>query len=187
MQRALIFDCFGVLYQGSLQHLRQLASDDVQQQLTDLSHASDYGYISRNEYMQRVAELTGLTTQQVEDIIETDHVRNEAMIEVVRASRHTHKTALLSNVGRGIIRQLFTPSELTELFDVVVLSSEVGLVKPYPEIYELTAQQLGVPTERCYMIDDMPANIDGARAVGMDGVVFESASQVRAALHTQPS
>lgn len=182
MIRALIFDCFGVLYQGSLEHLRQLTPPAQQQELTDLSHASDYGYISRDEYMQRVGEIVGLSAGEIEAIISTDHVRSTAMVELVREVRKTHKTALLSNVGRGIIRQLFTNEELEELFDVVVLSSDAGVVKPYPAIYELTATRLGVPANECYMIDDMPGNIDGARAVGMDGVVFESVTQLQTML-----
>ena len=182
MIRALIFDCFGVLYQGSLEHLRQLTPPENQQELTDLSHASDYGYISRDDYMQRVGDIVGLSASGVEAIISTDHVRSTAMVELVREMRKTHKTALLSNVGRGIIRQLFTDEELEDLFDVVVLSSEVGVVKPYPAIYELTAERLGVPAHECTMIDDMPGNIEGAKMVGMDGIVFESVTQLRAAL-----
>ncbi len=57
-----------------------------------------------------------------------------------------------------------------ELFDVVIDSSEVGVRKPDPRIYELTAERLGVRPDRAVFLDDHPANVAGARAVGMAAV-----------------
>jgi HAD superfamily hydrolase (TIGR01509 family) len=77
---------------------------------------------------------------------------------------------------------LFTTEELAELFDSVVLSSEVGMIKPHPEIYELTARRLQLLTRECLMIDDMAANIEGAQAVGMEGVIFTTTQETVAAI-----
>lgn len=55
-------------------------------------------------------------------------------------------------------------------FDVVVDSSEVGLRKPDPAIYRLTAGLLGAAPERCAFLDDHPGNVAGAEAVGMVGI-----------------
>jgi len=58
----------------------------------------------------------------------------------------------------------------TELFDEVVISGEVGLRKPEPEIYRLAAERLGVPPGECAFVDDLASNVRGAAAVGMVGV-----------------
>ncbi len=82
------------------------------------------------------------------------------------------KTALLSNSwgGEGYPRETFD-----FLFDTVVLSGDVGYRKPQPEIYRMTASQLGLEPEDCVFVDDLKSNIVGAEAVGMVGV-----------LHTDP-
>jgi HAD superfamily hydrolase (TIGR01509 family) len=59
---------------------------------------------------------------------------------------------------------------LDELFDVSVISGEVGLHKPQPEIYELVVDRLGVPAADCAFVDDLRENCEGAEAVGMTAV-----------------
>lgn len=58
-----------------------------------------------------------------------------------------------------------------DVFDVVVDSSEVGLRKPDPAIYELTLARLGVEAEHAVFLDDHPTNVEAAQALGMGGVV----------------
>lgn len=179
MIRGIIFDCFGVLYRGSLEHLSELVPADRRQELMDLSHGSDYGYISREDYFQQVGALASLSAGEIEKLTAAQHIRNESLMTVVRSLRPQYKVALLSNVGRGVIERLFTTSELEDLFDVVVLSNEVGMVKPYAEIYELTAARLNLTPQECLMIDDLLVNIEGAQATGMRGIVYQSTEQVQ--------
>jgi len=68
---------------------------------------------------------------------------------------------------------------LSRYLDWSFVSCETGLRKPAAEAYEHAARALGVPPERCVFVDDRPKNVDAARAVGMRGVVFESAEQLR--------
>jgi len=60
--------------------------------------------------------------------------------------------------------------ELDHCFDAMVLSCEVGMVKPEPGIYQLAADQLGVAPAECVFVDDVPSYVAGAMAVGMTGV-----------------
>jgi HAD superfamily hydrolase (TIGR01509 family) len=178
MIRGIIFDCFGVLYQGSIAHLYELVPEASRAELMNLSLSSDYGYVTRDDFVAQVCSLTGKTAREIEMIMQSDHIRNTALVTYVRTLRPQYKLALLSNVGRGVIDQLFNDEELHELFDTVVLSSEVGMIKPDPDIYRLTLQRMtGVAPDECIMIDDIPANTDGAEAVGMHGVVFNTTAQ----------
>lgn len=179
MIRGVIFDCFGVLYRGSLTHLAELVPPERRQDVHDLSHASDYGYIEHDEYFVRLGELVGKPAKEVEAIIRARHIRNDLLIDLIRELKPHYKIGLLSNVGRGVMDELFPPEERAGLFDAVVLSSDIGMVKPHPEIYEYTLQRLGVMAEESVMIDDLVDNIDGARQVGMQGIVYESPEQLR--------
>lgn len=178
MIRGVIFDCFGVLYEGSLEYLAQQAPPERREVVYDVNRSADYGYISRSEYVQSMAELIGLQPDEVEKIARQRHIRNKPLIDFVRSLRPHCKTALLSNVGQNVIETLFTPGELARLFDAVVLSWELGTGKPYPEIYELTASRLGLQPEECVMIDDLPRNVEGAELAGMKGLLYSSVRQV---------
>lgn len=59
------------------------------------------------------------------------------------------------------------------------LSYEVGMLKPEPDFYLLAGRNIGVPPERCFFVDDVQRNVNGARAVGMDAELFIDAPTLR--------
>ena len=61
---------------------------------------------------------------------------------------------------------------IDELFDVVVDSSEVGMRKPDPRVYELTCERIGVATTAAAFVDDNTENVAAARRLGMEVVLF---------------
>jgi putative hydrolase of the HAD superfamily len=89
-------------------------------------------------------------------------------------------TALLSNSwGLDYPREGWD-----ELFDAVVISGEVGLRKPQPEIYELAATRLGLRPEECVFVDDLAPNIRGAATTGMVGILHRDPEATLAELET---
>lgn len=181
--RGIIFDCFGVICHGSLDYLRSITPPERLQELNDLSHASDYGHVTPEEYAQKISEIIGRPADEIARLTREQRVKSSEMMELVRSLRPQYKTAMLSNIGRGVMNELFTPEELDELFDTVVLSSDEGVVKPHPEAYELAAQRLGLMPEECVMIDDIPVNVRGAEMTGMSGVVCQNFDQCKIDLH----
>lgn len=178
--KGIIFDCFGVLYVGSLQGLYDMTSREKWGELHDLSIGSDYGYISRDDYLAGLSALTGRPLEEIEAQQARSHVRNEALIEYLRELKKTHKIGLLSNVGRDLIEELFSEAERAELFDCMVLSYEVGIVKPHPQIYRIAAERLNLNPSQCLMVDDLEKNIEGADAAGMHGLVYSSFDTLKA-------
>ena len=87
------------------------------------------------------------------------------MADVVRRARRAGlRTAVLSNADR-------VRPGLAGLAGLVLVSGEVGLRKPDPALFALCAARLGVPPAACVLVDDSPANVRGAVAAGMVGVV----------------
>lgn len=105
---------------------------------------------------------------------------NDRMQAVAQAIAQAYKSALLTNGVKEWrhLRELCAP----HLFDVIVDSCEVGLRKPEPAIYGLVCERLGVRPEEAVFIDDIPLNVEGAEAVGMQGIVFVSTEQAIDAL-----
>ena len=72
------------------------------------------------------------------------------------------------------------------LFDDIVCSAEVGMAKPEPAIYVLAAERLGLEPRECVFVDDLDTNVEAARQVGMQAVLFskDKGDDLRAQLAT---
>lgn len=79
----------------------------------------------------------------------------------------------------GMVRHEF---EFFNLFDEILLSGEVKLIKPEPEIFELFLQRIGKPADQCLFIDDSEPNIITARKLGFDTVHFISPEHLKSEL-----
>ena len=171
MIKAVIFDCFGVLYRDNLSLLYDAVPENQHQALRDIIHATDLGMLTRDEYYNRIAELAGGDVPlDVRAIELRQHVRDDVMVAYSQTFRSNYKVGLLSNIDSGTIRQLFPNHE--ELFDVFVASGDLGTAKPDERIFTYAAEQLGLPPDQCVMIDDIARNVDGARFAGMHGILF---------------
>jgi putative hydrolase of the HAD superfamily len=97
----------------------------------------------------------------------------QAMIAALPLARAAGvKTGLISNSwGRG----RYDRDAFGELFDGVVISGEVGLYKPQPEIFRLGAERVGLDPQQCVFVDDLVENCEGAEAVGMTAVLHRGA------------
>jgi len=99
---------------------------------------------------------------------------------VRRAKAHGIRTALLSNSwGNTYPRDTWDG-----MFDDIVISGEVGLRKPEPEIFLLAAGRLNLRPAECVFVDDLQVNVDGARAVGMTGILHTSYDETRRELES---
>ena len=97
---------------------------------------------------------------------------NWEVVHRIRELRHDgYRTGLLTNNVAEWSGAWRSTIPVEELFDDVVDSSEVGMRKPDPAIYLLACERLGVAPERTVFLDDAERNVEGARAVGMWGVV----------------
>lgn len=106
-----------------------------------------------------------------------------AMVGFARSLRPRYKTAVLSNAWPESRAVFVTQFGLDALVDLIVISSEEGLLKPDPTIYRLVAERLGLAPDECLLIDDSLANVSGARDTGMLAILHEGdvARTIRAA------
>jgi putative hydrolase of the HAD superfamily len=103
---------------------------------------------------------------------------NEPMIAFMRELRRRgYRLGICTNNVREWEARWRAMLPVDEIFEVVVDSAFVGARKPEPQIYELTLERLGVGAEAALFIDDLEVNCEGARAVGMQAVWFQSTAQ----------
>ena len=169
MIKGVIFDCFGVLYGGSLEALAAKAPADKRQDAYDVNRAKDYGYIDHQEYLSQLSQIIGISIEEVDGIVSKYHIPNETLMEYSQGLRVRYKTGLLSNIGNDMIDDLFE-GRVDDMFDMVLLSYSEGITKPSPEIFLLAADRMGLAPEECVMIDDLISNCEGADVAGMKSI-----------------
>jgi epoxide hydrolase-like predicted phosphatase len=105
-----------------------------------------------------------------------------ALLATIGKLHQAYKTGIISNAMNGTRALIEGPWAMTPLFDAIVLSGEVGVMKPDPRIYRIALERLEAQPGQAVFIDDFQHNVDGARAVGMHGIRFRSPSQLVAEL-----
>lgn len=86
---------------------------------------------------------------------------------------------IISNFARKAHEDCIDVLDFLKETDGAILSYQVQLIKPSPEIYRLLCNRYGLKPEECVFIDDMPANVEAAMKQGMKGIVFSSLTQAK--------
>jgi epoxide hydrolase-like predicted phosphatase len=192
--RAVVWDLGGVLVRTEDFAPRQALARRFGMSRTELEDLvfsdgsgkrAQLGEVSIEQHWENLRQRFALTAEEMEDFREAfwggDRVDLD-LVDTIRALRTSYKTGLLSN-GFSNLRQVVTEAwNFADAFDEMIISSEVGLVKPDPRIYRLALERLGVAAPEAVFLDDFPQNIEGARAVGMHAVHFQDRAQAQAEL-----
>lgn len=100
---------------------------------------------------------------------------DEPMIDLVREVRAAGvPVALVSN---SLGRDCYARVDLEELFDVTVISGQVGVRKPSRGIYRIACERLGVDPSECVLVDDLEHNLVGAARLGIRGLLHRTAEE----------
>jgi putative hydrolase of the HAD superfamily len=143
--------------------------------LADL-RALERGELEETEFESRFAKRLGIADGR--DLIESLFRGMKPELRMVEATRRAHqagiRTALVSNSWST---NHYDRAMLGEIFDQLVISGEVGMHKPQPEIYLLAASRLDVEPGECVFVDDLRENCEGAKQVGMTAIRHRSTDQ----------
>ena len=127
------------------------------------------GRLSETEFEAAFGKRLGLSNP--EGLIDSMFAGMKPFEPMVDAVRQIRGGGLLTGlVSNSWSTAHYDRKLLAELFDAVVISAEVGLHKPQPEIYLLAAERLEVEPAECLFVDDLRENCDGAEAVGMTAI-----------------
>jgi putative hydrolase of the HAD superfamily len=180
--RAVIFDVGGVLTSSPVVAIREyLAAEGLDYGVLGpmLGHPEmawsrwERNAIATDEFIAQFeaeARAEGITVsgRGVITAAFSGMAAREDMVDVVRQLRGTVRLGCITNnVARHGVEERPRPFVLSKLFEVVIESSKVGLRKPDPRIFQMACEALGVAPEETAFLDDLGANLKGARALGM--------------------
>jgi len=175
MIKAVIFDFFGVLVGKGFEHTyRNAGGDPVKDHLfiEDMLGQSNLGMINANEFNLSMSNRLGIDLDKWIKAVKQAEQADEDLLDYIVGLRKSYKTAILSNSNKGVIKEKVGQERLDQCFDVIVVSADVGLVKPDPAIYDLTAEELGVEDQECIFIDDRKPFVEAAKSVGMTSILY---------------
>jgi len=175
-----IFDCFKVFFSPPL-------SDWYERNITKTGHIDpnyvniirdfDLGNLSEDGLFDYLLNHDWIKTtkQELRDEIVSLCVLDMKLVEVVNQIRSKgYKVALLSNAGHELFeREIYRLYPyFKDLFDKIVISSEIKMVKPDPEIYLYTLDFIDSKPEECFFVDDNNENVTAAENLGIKSFVY---------------
>jgi len=179
--KAVIFDCFNVLVGDSLNKFVATyfaGNPDGAHTVFELDRQASRGELTYDEYLAESAKLAGISAQGAKDFL-SNNPPNEPLLDyIARDLKPKYKIGFISNASDDWMDELFTP-EQQALFDDVILSFQHGISKPDPAIFKLSAEHLGANPSECIFIDDIKKYVEGAQAVGMAAIQYESFDQLK--------
>jgi putative hydrolase of the HAD superfamily len=192
--RNLIFDIGGVVLDwrpGRL--LERFYPDPAERQRMQpliFLHADwlelDRGALSEREVLARIAQRAGRPCPELDTLFAAirDSLVPKPDTVALLESLRGQGTPLycLSNMPAGIYHELRALHGFWRHFEGVVVSGLVGMVKPEARIYEHLLATYGLRAADTVFIDDLPVNVEAARSVGLQAILFEDAAQCAGAL-----
>jgi len=135
--------------------------------------AVECGQITQRQFEQTMGRLLGLDDNGLLGRALADLRPRPEVIRLVQQARQAGvRVAVLSNSWGTGEYDPYDGYDLYGQYDAVVISDQVGLRKPSAEIYELTASKISLPPGDCLFVDDTPANLPPAAALGMGTLLF---------------
>lgn len=184
MIKAVVFDYGGVIELKDGDLVQEIADslkitkEDWQKVYYTLNHLNNTGKKSWREVATIVAQKFNASDAQIsfiQDLInkyDQKRILNLELIEVIKdLKKKNYKVGILSNYSITL-REKLARLNIIDLFDEIIISSEVGLQKPQPEIFEIISNKLGVKNNEMIFVDDTKRSLEGAKKIGYAPVLY---------------
>lgn len=182
MQQAIdtvLFDFFGVIYADPLKNWLEDRGHEKNEHHEETARLLDTGAIGYDEYVQRLANISGEPAKDLYSYFHSTTLLNEPIVTTISQLKPSYRVGLLSNTCTEEITPLLEANGLKPLFDVIVISSETGYAKPDPEIFQHTLEKLSAKPKQTVFIDDSQRNINAARSLNMHTVHYKAHEQMK--------
>jgi epoxide hydrolase-like predicted phosphatase len=187
--RNVIFDLGGVVLDWNPdQILTRFQQDpdlrrDLRQAL--FAHADwqlfDRGGLTETEVIDRIEARMGRPRTELVAILDAVHESLAEKPDTVKLIRALHQRGIplycLSNMPASIYARLRIRHGFWDVFRGIVISGEVRMIKPEPEVFAHLLQRFDLRAQESVFVDDLSVNIEAARRVGLHTILFRDAAQ----------
>lgn len=149
------------------------------------AHIGDFKDIA--EFFEKAKPSLNITVNEMNEIMEEVHSSKRIdpkMIDLILSLKKKYKVALLTNFTSDLEHFLKDIFDVHRVFDVVVNSYDIKTKKPEPGAFHHVLNKLELKPEETVFIDDKEINVEGAKRLGMRGIVYKDFNQTRLELET---
>jgi|GEM_PF-566111 len=176
MYKVIIFDFFGVFCAPIATNWFKKTVPDYQVKSAGfqaLCKRSDLGELSRSNFNNETSKLTGIPVSEIAKGIEAEMVIDTALVGYTeKLKKSGFRVVCLSNGSHEWTLQVINEHGLRHLFEEVILSSDLDIVKPDAEIYVQALRKLNIQPSQAVFVDDRKINTDAAEALGIRSLIF---------------
>ncbi|HMB23351.1 MAG: HAD family hydrolase [Chloroflexota bacterium] len=182
--KAVFFDLGGVIVRTEFEAPRQQLADRLGMDYDDLyrivfdsetSARASIGEIHVNEHWAYILQRLKRPVSEQETINReffAGDIVDRTLLDYIRSLRGKYKTGLISNAW-GDLRDFIVREKFEDAFDALIISAEVGVMKPKARIFQIALEQFGVSPNEAVFVDDVYENIRGCEKIGMKGILFK--------------
>jgi len=191
--KAVFFDLGGVIVRTEFQAPRQQLAEKLGMEYDDLDRIvfnsdsgrkASMGEISSAEHWASVLQRLKRPASEISlirDEFFAGDIVDRTLLEYIRSLRGKYKTGIISNAWSDL-RDFITREKFGDAFDDMIISAEVGAMKPEPKIFQIALERFGVKPKEAVFVDDFYVNIEGCEKVGMKGIHFRDVESTLAQL-----
>lgn len=195
MIKAVFFDLGGVILRTEFQAPRQHLAERLGMEYEDLvklvfespsSIRASVGEISDKDHWAEVTRRLRRPAAETEEIRReffAGDVVDRELVEFLRSLRPRYFVGMISNAWPDL-RDYIARQKFDDAFDHMIISGEVGVMKPEAQIYQIALEQARVSPNEAVFVDDMYENIEGCEKVGMHGIYFKDPAATLKQLET---
>ena len=149
----------------------------------------EIGKVSSIQFFKSLKEYLHLSLSFEEFIPVWNDIftEDQGVSEIIRSLKGKKKLGLISNTNPLHFDYILSKFPVIPIFDKWILSHEVGFKKPAVDIFQKAIEWASVEPEKILFIDDMKKHVDVAVSLGMQGIHFISAQQLKKELYIKPN
>ena len=184
--KAVFFDLGGVIVRTEFQAPRQQLAEKLGMEYDDLNKIvfdsdsglrASMGEITSDDHWTAVIRRLKRPASElsiIRDEFFAGDIVDRTLVEYIRSLRGKYKTGLISNAWSDL-RDFVVREKFDDAFDKMIISAEVGAMKPEPKIFQIALEQFGLSPDEAVFLDDFYVNIEGCEKVGIKGIHFKDA------------
>jgi len=172
--KAIIFDFFGVICSEiSMTWFKEhLSEKQIIEVKNSISKLVDVGAISENDFFERLSKISAMPAEEIKtewyDLADI----NEELVKLIRDIKNDCNIYLCSNSPSPLINSILKENNLYNLFQDIIISSEVHMAKPNLGIFKYALEKVKCIPSEVLFIDDNENNIKTAESLGINGLLF---------------
>jgi putative hydrolase of the HAD superfamily len=182
--KAVFFDLGGVIVRTDYQAPRQYLAERLGMEYEDIvkivfespsSVKASVGEISAGQHWAEVTKRLRRPASEMKTIRDeffAGDIVDRELLDFIRSLRPRYYVGLISNAWSDM-RDYIEEQKFGDAFDHMVISAEVGVMKPEARIYQTALEQAGASPNEAVFVDDFYENIEGCEKVGIRGIHFK--------------